>query len=68
MVPVNDIHVYTSVPVFKTMAPSRTGQCAGKFKLLVKWEDIYTENISVMSLMSGLKIEGNFKMEGGLTS
>ncbi len=28
------------------------------WKIVLKWRDIYTESLNVMSLMSGLKIEG----------
>ena len=33
-----------------------------ELKAVLKWRDIYTENIGVVSLMAGLKIEGRLKI------
>ncbi len=34
-----------------------------KLKVVLKWRNIYFENIRVVSLIDGLKIEGSLKME-----
>ncbi len=35
-----------------------------KWEVVLKWRDIYTENIGKMSLMAGLKMEGIVKLRG----
>ena len=37
---------------------------AFKVKVFLKWRDSYTENISMVTLMAGLKIEGTVKWRG----
>ncbi len=41
------------------------GASAGlKLKVILKWKDIYIENIGVVLLMASLKIEGTVKWRG----
>ncbi len=35
-----------------------------KFKLVLKWRDIYVENIRVVSVIAGLKMQGIVKLRG----
>ncbi len=39
--------------------PIQPEECGLKLKVVFEWRDIYIENIGVVSLMAGLKIEGN---------
>ncbi len=44
--------------------PIQAEKCSLKLKVVLKWRDIYIENIRVVLLIGGLKIEGSLKMEG----
>ncbi len=44
--------------------PLQPGKYGLKLEVVLKWKDINTENIRVMSLLSGLKIEGIVKRRG----
>ncbi len=35
-----------------------------KWEVVLKWSDIYTENIRLVSLIAGLKMKGNVKWRG----
>ncbi len=41
--------------------PIQPEKCALKLKVVLKWRDIYTEQIRVVSLRAGLKMEGIVK-------
>ncbi len=47
---------------FKTTPSAR--KYGLKLEVVLKWRDINTQNIRAMSLISGLKIEGNVKRRG----
>ncbi len=44
--------------------PLQPGKYGLKLEVILKWRDINTENIRVVSLISGLKIEGIVKQRG----
>ena len=44
--------------------PLQPGKYGLKLEVVLKWRDINTENIRVVSLISGLKIEGIVKRRG----
>ncbi len=44
--------------------PIQPEKCGLKFKMVLKWNDVYIENIRVVPMMAGLKREGIVKWSG----
>ncbi len=45
-------------------SPIKPEELGLKLKVVLKWRCVYVENIRVVPLMPGLKIEGSFKCRG----
>ena len=51
--------IYSGFCILRT--PVQSEKYGLKFEMLLKWKDIYIENIIVMSLMDGFKMKGIVK-------